>query len=36
MCERSAFDERFPKYPRLPVLECVGYEPREAGATEAE
>jgi hypothetical protein len=36
MCERSKVDERFAKYPRLPVLECVGYERREAGATEAE
>jgi hypothetical protein len=33
MCERSKTDERFPKYPRLPVLECFGYERR---ATEAE
>jgi hypothetical protein len=29
MCERSKTDERFPKYPRLPVLECPGYERRE-------
>jgi hypothetical protein len=28
MCERSQTDERFAKYPRLPVLQCVGYEPR--------
>ena len=35
MCERSKTDDRFPKYPRLPVLECVGYEDRAAGgATE--
>jgi hypothetical protein len=27
LCERSATDARFPKYPRLPVLQCVGYEP---------
>jgi len=33
MCERSKVDGRFPKYPRLPVLECAGYERR---ATEAE
>jgi hypothetical protein len=26
LCERSATDVRFPKYPRLPVLRCVGYE----------
>ncbi len=28
MCLRSKTDERFPKYPRLPVLECPGYEKR--------
>jgi len=27
LCQRSASDARFPKYPRLPVLQCVGYEP---------
>jgi len=27
LCERSATDARFPKYPRLPVLQCIGYEP---------
>jgi hypothetical protein len=26
LCERSATDVRFPKYPRLPVLECAGYQ----------
>jgi len=25
-CERSATDPTFPKYPRLPVLQCRGYE----------
>ena len=24
-CERSAVDPSFPKYPRLPVLQCAGY-----------
>ena len=28
MCLRSKTDERFPKYPRLPVVECCGYEKR--------
>jgi hypothetical protein len=28
MCERSKADERFPKYPRLPVTDCRGYELR--------
>lgn len=26
MCQKSATDPAFPKYPRLPVLECAGYE----------
>ena len=26
LCERSTTDARFPKYPRLPVLQCTGYE----------
>jgi hypothetical protein len=33
LCERSRFDPRFPRYPRLPVVQCDGYErdePREA------
>jgi hypothetical protein len=30
LCERSATDESFPKYPRLPVLQCTGYERLEA------
>jgi hypothetical protein len=25
-CQLSAMDERFPKYPRLPVLQCPGFE----------
>jgi hypothetical protein len=25
-CERSLTDPAFPKYPRLPVLQCAGYE----------
>ncbi|HEY8770378.1 MAG TPA: hypothetical protein VIM03_07530 [Thermoleophilaceae bacterium] len=28
MCERSKTDPSFPKYPRLPVAECRGYERR--------
>jgi len=27
MCLRSKTDERFPKYPRIPVERCPGYEP---------
>ena len=26
-CARAEVDETFLRYPRLPVLECVGYEP---------
>jgi hypothetical protein len=26
-CDRSKIDPRFPRYPPLPVLACVGYEP---------
>jgi hypothetical protein len=27
MCALSRSDDRFPKYPRLPVLRCIGYAP---------
>jgi hypothetical protein len=27
LCERSKDDPSFPRYPRVPVLECRGYEP---------
>jgi hypothetical protein len=30
MCERSKTDPSFPKYPRLPVERCRGYEERPA------
>ncbi len=26
LCERSKTDPSFPKYPRVPVLECRGFE----------
>ena len=29
LCQRSFTDPRFPKYPRLPVLRCIGHEPGE-------
>ena len=32
LCELSKIDQRFPKYPRLPVLSCLGYEKREDAA----
>lgn len=28
LCERSRGDPSYPRYPRLPVLSCPGYEPR--------
>jgi len=28
LCLRSHEDRRYPRYPRTPVLECPGYEPR--------
>jgi hypothetical protein len=34
LCERSKLDPDYPRYPRLPVLECAGYEPRGAAAGE--
>jgi hypothetical protein len=30
LCGRAATDRRFPKYPRLPVLACPGYEEENA------
>jgi hypothetical protein len=29
MCELSRTDPSFPRYPRLPVLRCRGYEPKK-------
>jgi len=35
LCTLSATNSRFPKYPRLPVLSCSGYEEDEkSGAQE--
>jgi hypothetical protein len=28
LCERSKIDPAFPKYPRIPVVECHGFERR--------
>lgn len=30
-CQRSDSDPAFPKYPRLPVIQCTGYEARLHG-----
>jgi len=32
MCQLSFRDPRFPKYPRLPVMQCEGYEKAEQPA----
>ena len=28
LCRLSLTDPRFPKYPPIPVVECIGYVPR--------
>ena len=28
LCERSRDDASYPRYPRLPVVSCRGYQPR--------
>jgi len=28
LCKKSREDPRFPKYPPLPVLQCIGFEER--------
>jgi len=32
LCELSRKDQRFAKYPRLPVLSCPGYEKKQKPA----
>jgi hypothetical protein len=32
LCRRSKTDPAYPKYPRLPVLRCAGFERRSADA----
>ena len=34
MCQLSATDPRFPKYPRVPVLQCMGYTPAQSHTAE--
>jgi hypothetical protein len=29
LCERAKTDDRFPKYPRIPVSTCPGFERRD-------
>ena len=35
LCRRSRADPAFPRYPRLPVLSCPGFEPGSESAGEA-
>ncbi len=30
LCQLSEVDPRFPRYPRTPVLQCIGYTPAAA------
>jgi hypothetical protein len=32
LCERSRTEPEYPRYPRLPVMECPGYERRMPGS----
>ena len=34
LCQRSKEDDRYPRYPRLPVVSCPGHELRQPQATE--
>jgi len=36
LCGLSAMDARFPKYPRLPVVRCFGYEATDKDAKETD
>ena len=36
MCQLSAIDPRFPRYPRLPVVRCPGYDARAPDPDEGE
>jgi hypothetical protein len=29
LCERSRTQPDYPRYPRLPIIACPGYEPRD-------
>jgi hypothetical protein len=31
LCSRSKTDPEFPRYPRIPVMQCRGHESRAAG-----
>ncbi len=33
LCERARLDARFPKYPTLPVIRCIGYSAAPAAVS---
>ena len=33
MCRRSLTEDAYPKYPRLPIRSCAGYEPGDPDGT---
>lgn len=35
LCLRSRADKSYPRYPRLPILDCAGHEPREPSGNES-
>jgi hypothetical protein len=35
LCRRSREDPAYPRYPRIPVIECPGYEPSTAAGGES-
>ena len=35
LCRRAHTDERFSKYPALPVLQCIGYEAKSVDEFES-
>jgi hypothetical protein len=35
LCRRSRTDPAYPRYPRLPVRECAGYEPKGEAVRDA-
>jgi hypothetical protein len=35
LCERSRTDPDYPRYPRIPVLACPGFEPAPEGGPPA-
>ncbi|WP_157251679.1 hypothetical protein [Patulibacter americanus] len=36
LCGLSRTDDRFPRYPRMPVAACPGFRPRDGRPTDAE